>query len=96
MQLELDFLEPVGYVFVVDAFDIDRPFMRVVLVGAVFAVCRVDGFGDGAVGCGKRCGLEKVSMDQNRDHKLNGRYTWTPLTRLVIFFFRPGILDVVV
>ena len=49
VEFELDFFEPVGYVFVVDAFDIDGPFVRVILVRAIFAVGGVDGFGDGAV-----------------------------------------------
>ena len=52
MQLELYFLEPVGYVGVVNAADVDGPFVRVVGVGGGFAVGGVDGFGDGAVDCG--------------------------------------------
>ncbi len=46
MQLKLNFLEPVGDILVVDAFDVDRPSMGVFSVDSWRSMVRVNGFGD--------------------------------------------------
>lgn len=53
MQLELYLLQPVGYVFVVDAADEDGPLVRVLGTYARGAVVGVEGLGDGAVDYGE-------------------------------------------
>ena len=52
MELELDFFQPVGDVFVVEAANEDGPLVRVFGADARGAVVGVEGFGDGAVDCG--------------------------------------------
>ena len=49
MKLELNFLEPVGYVFTVDAADIDGPCMGVIRTNIGRAFVRINGFGYAAV-----------------------------------------------
>lgn len=51
MEFELDFFEPVGYVFAVYSADVDGPLVRVVCVDAGGAVVGVEGFGNAAVDC---------------------------------------------
>lgn len=57
VELELDFAQPVGDVFAVDAADVDGPLVRVVGVYTGGAVGGVEGFGDAAVDCGNFCQL---------------------------------------
>lgn len=49
MELELDFFEPVGYVVVVDAADVDGPLVSVFGGDVGGAIVRVEGGGGGAV-----------------------------------------------
>lgn len=48
MQLELDFFEPIGYVFIVNTLDVDGPLMCVFGVDSWGTVVWVDRFGDTA------------------------------------------------
>ena len=49
MELELDFAEPVGDVFAVDAADVDGPLVGVFGVDVWGAVGGVEGFGDASI-----------------------------------------------
>ena len=49
MEFELYFFEPVGYVGVVDAADVDGPLVGVFGSNACGAIVRVEGGGSGAV-----------------------------------------------
>jgi hypothetical protein len=51
VQFELDLSQPVGYVGVIDAFDVDRPGVRVLRVYVRGAICGVDELGYRAVDC---------------------------------------------
>ena len=53
MQFELDFFEPVGDVFAVDAADEDGPLVRVLGVDVGGSVGRVEGFGYAAIDWGR-------------------------------------------
>jgi hypothetical protein len=79
VELELDFLQPVGDVFVVDAFDEDAPLVRVVCWGVGGALLRVEELGFCAEDCvfvssGVGC---RVEIRCCRDI-LNGRNADTP------------------
>ena len=75
MQFELDFAQPVGDVFAVDAAHVDGPLVCVVWVYAGGAVGGVEGFGDAAVDCGDGLALSRSGRrERGGNYRKDGRW----------------------